>query len=80
MNTAYSNSVHETRLVTIGDRMKIRTLGMIALIMAILSVGVPYTILGDIGRIWASYLYWTILTVLTIVIGFIHLRGWDDKR
>jgi len=60
--------------------MKIRTLGFIAAIVAVLSVAVPYTVLGDIGRFWASYLYWTVLTVITIVVGFIHLRGWGDKR
>ncbi|MBS3782001.1 MAG: hypothetical protein KGY66_06500 [Candidatus Thermoplasmatota archaeon] len=60
--------------------MKIRTLGMIAVILAVLSVGVPFTLLGDIARFWASYLYWTLLTVITIVIGFLHLKGWGDKR
>ncbi|MFW6064485.1 MAG: hypothetical protein ACOC8Y_02805 [Candidatus Natronoplasma sp.] len=59
--------------------MKIRTLGFIAVIMTVLSVGVPYTILGYIARFWASYLFWTVLTFITIVIGFIHLRGWSDK-
>ncbi len=60
--------------------MKIRTLGFIAMIMAILSVGVPYTLLGSIARFWASYLYWTLLTVITIVIGFLHLREWGDSK
>lgn len=60
--------------------MKIKTLGIIAVIMAILSVAVPYTILGDIARFWASYLYWTLLTIVTILIGYIHLRDWGDER
>lgn len=60
--------------------MKIRTLGIMALIMASLSVGVPYTVLGDIGRFWASYLFWTLLTIITIVIGYLHLREWGDER
>lgn len=60
--------------------MKIRTLGIIAVIMAVLSVGIPYTVLGDIPRFWASYLFWTYLAFITIVIGFIHLREWGDER
>ncbi len=60
--------------------MKVRTLGFIAVIMAVLSVGVPYTILGDIARFWASYLYWTLLTIATIIIGYIHLSRWGDER
>jgi len=60
--------------------LKIKNLGFIAVILAVLSVGVPYTILGDIGRFWASYLYWTLLTIITIIIGYIHLREWSDKR
>jgi len=60
--------------------MKIRTLGFIAILMAVLSIGVPYTLLGDIARFWASYLFWTVLTCITIVIGYLHLRDWSDKR
>jgi len=60
--------------------VKIKTLGFIAVIVAVLSVAVPYTALGDIGRFWASYLYWTFLTCITIIIGYLHLREWGDKR
>lgn len=60
--------------------MKIQTLGIVAIIMALLSVGVPYIFLGDIARFWASYLYWTLLTIVTILIGYIHLRKWGDER
>ncbi|MFP4000610.1 MAG: hypothetical protein ACLFSM_01105 [Thermoplasmata archaeon] len=60
--------------------MKIKTLGIIAVIMALLSVGVPYTFLGDIASFWASYLYWTLLALITIMIGFIHLRDWGENR
>ena len=60
--------------------MKIKTLGFIAVLMAVMSVGIPYTILGDIGRFWASYLYWTVLTIITIIIGYLHLMDWGDKK
>ncbi|MEF8873619.1 MAG: hypothetical protein V5A88_02985 [Candidatus Thermoplasmatota archaeon] len=60
--------------------MRIRTLGIIAVIMAVLSVGIPFILLGDIPRFSASYLFWTVLTVITILIGFLHLREWGGKR
>ncbi len=60
--------------------MRIRTLGIIAIIMALLSVGIPYTLLGDIPRFYASYLFWTILTVITVVVGSLHVRKWGDER
>lgn len=60
--------------------MKTRTLWIIAVFMAVISVVVPYTILGHIPRFRASYLFWTALTILIILIGYLHVRDWGRGR
>ncbi|MFP3872016.1 MAG: hypothetical protein ACLFVL_03955 [Candidatus Aenigmatarchaeota archaeon] len=60
--------------------MKIKTLWTVVIAMAVISVGVPYTFLGDIPRFWASYLFWTLLAVFTLVTGYFHLKEWGVER
>lgn len=60
--------------------MKAKNLALIALVLAILDVGVPYLFLKDIGEFWGSYLYWTLLAVTVIVLGAIYIKGWGENE
>ena len=60
--------------------MKAKNLALIALVLAVLDFAVPYLILKDIGEFWASYLYWTLLAVIVIILGAFYIKHWGDTE
>ena len=60
--------------------MKAKNLALIALLLAVLDLGVPYLFLKDIGSFWASYLYWTLLAVTVIILGAIYIKHWGENK
>ncbi|MCX8192137.1 MAG: hypothetical protein N3F06_04955 [Nitrososphaerales archaeon] len=34
---------------------------------------IPYTILKDIASFYASYMFWTVLTLITMILSLIHI-------
>lgn len=60
--------------------MKAKNLALIALVLAVLDFAVPYLFLKDIGEFWASYLYWTLLAVVVIMLGAIYIKHWGDNE
>ncbi len=60
--------------------MKAKNLGLVALLLAFLDVGVPYLFLKDIGAFWGSYLYWTLLALTVIVVGAIYIKQWGENE
>lgn len=60
--------------------MKPRHIGILALIIAFLDVGVPYLFLQEVARFWASYLFWVLLTSLVILFGIINIWSWGKAE
>ncbi|MEM1524778.1 MAG: hypothetical protein QW372_00915 [Nitrososphaerales archaeon] len=48
------------------------------LIIVIIDFLIPYTILKDIASFYASYMFWTILTIVTIILGYVYLSSWRE--
>ncbi|MFP4051947.1 MAG: hypothetical protein ACLFVB_09450 [Thermoplasmata archaeon] len=59
--------------------MKAKNLALIAILLAVLDVGVPYLVLKDIGEFWGNYLYWTLLAVTVIVLGANYIKHWGES-
>lgn len=52
---------------------------ILAVVIALVDVLVPYLILGNIASFLASYLFWCLITLGTIIFGIIYTRNWGKK-
>jgi hypothetical protein len=46
--------------------------------VTLVDLAVPYFFIGDIASIWASYLFWSLLTLAVIVFAVIHAVRWGS--
>ncbi|MFP4331027.1 MAG: hypothetical protein ACOC45_09170 [Alkalispirochaetaceae bacterium] len=54
---------------------------VLIMLLTIAVVLVPYLIIGQIPKFSASYLYWTVIPVITLLIAVYLTRGWsEDER
>ncbi|MEF8834632.1 MAG: hypothetical protein V5A76_00590 [Candidatus Thermoplasmatota archaeon] len=60
--------------------MKEKYIGILAVLLAVVNLGVPYLVLKDTASFMGSYLFWTGLTFLVIFFGIWNVRKWGDQR
>jgi len=52
---------------------------LVGVLLAFLAVGVPYLFLRDIESFYGSYLYWIVLTFLTMVVIWWRVSKWGEE-
>lgn len=57
-----------------------RNLALVGLILGIIDVGVPYFILKNTVKFWANYLFWTVLTLIVLVLGLWQINKWGENE
>ncbi len=55
-----------------------KDLVMISLVVAIVNVTVPYLILKDHYVYWVNFVFWTVLTLLVMFIGYMYIKDWGE--
>jgi len=51
---------------------------VIFVIIVVLDFVVPYTVLRDVASFYGAYTFWAILTAITIILGYLYMRGWRE--
>lgn len=41
---------------------------------------IPYFAIGDIASLWASFLFWSVLTFLVIIFAILYTSQWGKRR
>ncbi|MGM0406068.1 MAG: hypothetical protein ACQEQM_08005 [Thermoplasmatota archaeon] len=57
-----------------------KDLMIISLVVAIINVTVPYLVLKDYSVYWANFVFWTVLTLLVMFIGYLYIKEWGDSE
>lgn len=52
---------------------------IILILITAVDLIVPYFMIGDIATLWASFLFWTVLTFLVIIFAVIYTSQWGKK-
>ncbi len=60
--------------------VKGRNLALVGLILGIIDVGVPYFILKNTEKFWANYLFWTVLTLIVLILGLWQINKWGENE
>lgn len=58
---------------------KLTSLAVAGLVLGIIDVGIPYLFLKNIGKFWASYLFWTILSLIVVLAGIWRVSKWGER-
>ncbi|MFW6040278.1 MAG: hypothetical protein ACOC85_00400 [Thermoplasmatota archaeon] len=61
-------------------RKEDRLFFLFAAFIAGINFSVPYLVLKNVTSYWANYLFWTVLTIFVIVIGYLLIRNWGEKE
>ncbi len=56
-----------------------RNLALVGIILGIIDVGVPYFLLKNTVKFWANYLFWTIFTLIILILGIWQINKWGEK-
>ena len=59
--------------------MRGRTFLLIAVVLAVIDLAVPYLFLGASGSFAASFLFWCALTLAVIVAATVYTRHWSKE-
>lgn len=51
----------------------------VAVLIAAIDVGVPYLVFTSTGSFLASFLFWTLITLVVIVAAGVYTRRWRDQ-
>lgn len=65
------------------DNMKYipgRYLLLAGIILAAVDILIPYLILKKIVEYWANYIFWLILALIVILIGYYKVQKWGEKK
>lgn len=62
-----------------GLNRKEKSWGLVILILVILGYLLPYTVLSGVTLWYGSFLVWTLLALIIIVINVVITSGWRDK-
>ncbi|WP_208590587.1 hypothetical protein [Gracilibacillus suaedae] len=54
--------------------------GLIILLVVILGYVIPYTFLSDVTKWYGSFLFWSILAVITILANYFLTTDWSDEE
>ncbi len=60
--------------------MKDKYIGILAVVLAFVNLGIPYLVLKNTASFMGTYLFWIILTLLVIIFGICNVRKWGDVR
>jgi len=52
---------------------------VILIVVTAIDLGLPYFLIGDIASIWASFLFWTLLTLGVIGFAIVYTRQWGRR-
>jgi NADH:ubiquinone oxidoreductase subunit 3 (subunit A) len=56
-----------------------KTFLLLALLLVILDVAIPYLFLRDIASFGGSFLFWTVLPAIGILAAAFYTRPWSNK-
>ncbi|SHM37824.1 hypothetical protein [Gracilibacillus kekensis] len=59
---------------------KEKTWGLIILIIVFLGYIIPYTFLSNVTKWYGSFLLWTILAILIILVNYLLTKSWGDEE
>ncbi|WP_058308051.1 hypothetical protein [Gracilibacillus massiliensis] len=59
---------------------KEKTLGLIILIIVFLGYFIPYTFLSNVTKWYGSFLLWSILAILIILVNYVLTKSWRDEE
>jgi len=51
---------------------------LVLVLVGVLTTVVPYLFLVEVESFLGSYLYWTLITAVFILLGFLVVRRWGD--
>ncbi|MFW6141880.1 MAG: hypothetical protein ACOC53_04905 [Candidatus Saliniplasma sp.] len=57
-----------------------RNLVVISLFVAVINLTVPYLFLADHSQYWINYLFWAVLTLFVMFIGFLYVKDWGEPE
>lgn len=60
--------------------MEEKYIGILAVLLAVVNLAVPYLVLKDTASFMGSYLFWSGLTFLVILFGIWKVRKWGEAR
>ncbi|MFW5958217.1 MAG: hypothetical protein ACOCQ0_03575 [Desulfosalsimonas sp.] len=52
---------------------------IILTVITVVDLIVPYFLIGEIAALWASFLFWTLLTFLVLLFAVIYTNQWGKK-
>jgi len=53
-----------------------KQIGLLAVLLTVVILSFPYLLLRNMTAYWANYLFWTILTLLVMIWGYLRLKEW----
>ncbi len=53
---------------------------IISIIVAIVNLAIPYLFLKDYSEYWVNFVFWTVLTLIVMFIGYIYIKDWGDSE
>ena len=59
--------------------MKGWQIALMGLLLGVVDVGVPYLLLRDVTRFWINYVFWTVLTLVVLILGLRRISGWKTE-
>ncbi len=60
--------------------MKGLTSSVMLILLTAIDLGVPYLMIGHIPSIWATYLFWTLLTLGVILFAIVYTSQWGRQE
>ena len=56
-----------------------KDLTIISLIVAIVNLAIPYLFLKGHSEYWVNFVFWTVLTLIVMFIGYIYTKEWGES-
>ncbi len=53
---------------------------IISIIVAIVNLAIPYLFLNDYHEYWANFVFWTVLTLMVMFIGYLYIQDWGESE
>ena len=53
---------------------------IISIIVAIVNLAIPYLFLKDYSEYWANFVFWTVLTLMVMFIGYLYIKDWGESE
>ncbi|MFO7791799.1 MAG: hypothetical protein R6W73_02315 [Candidatus Saliniplasma sp.] len=53
---------------------------IISLVVAVVNLAIPYLFLRDRSDYWINFVFWTLLTLIVMFIGFLYVKDWSESE